>query len=183
MQHQILFKHTFWSNYHLPNFFWNFWRQTDWYSRKKVNIWTPSGYFPFFMLKWNKQEIFKRRHEKDQKQSPHPATLLKKTLPQVFSCEFCEISKNTFFNRTPPVAVSERWKIVKPITIAENVFYTSYWKKGKWSLCKKRLYKDLSTNSCSVDVSAIKNTSSKQQICSQIPTISGVQVFSTELHP
>ena len=27
-----------------------------------------------------------------------PATLLKKkTLAQVFSCEFCEISKNTFF--------------------------------------------------------------------------------------
>ena len=25
-----------------------------------------------------------------------PATLLKKTLAQVFSCEFCEISKNTF---------------------------------------------------------------------------------------
>ena len=25
----------------------------------------------------------------------------KETLAQVFSCEFCEISKNTFFNRTP----------------------------------------------------------------------------------
>ena len=25
-----------------------------------------------------------------------PATLLKKSLAQVFSCEFCEISKNTF---------------------------------------------------------------------------------------
>ena len=31
----------------------------------------------------------------------------KETLPQVFSCEFCEISKNTFSNRTPPVAASE----------------------------------------------------------------------------
>ena len=28
------------------------------------------------------------------------------TLAQVFSCEFCEISKNTFFYRTPPVAAS-----------------------------------------------------------------------------
>ena len=28
------------------------------------------------------------------------------TLEQVFSCEFCEISKNTFFYRTPPVAAS-----------------------------------------------------------------------------
>ena len=31
----------------------------------------------------------------------------KETLAQVFSCEFCEISKNTFFYRTPPVAASE----------------------------------------------------------------------------
>ena len=30
----------------------------------------------------------------------------KKTLAQVFSCEFCEISKNTFSYRTPPVAAS-----------------------------------------------------------------------------
>ena len=31
----------------------------------------------------------------------------KETLAQVFSCEFCEISKNIFFYRTPPVAASE----------------------------------------------------------------------------
>ena len=36
-----------------------------------------------------------------------PVTLLKKTLAQVFSCEFCEISKNTFFYRTPLVAASD----------------------------------------------------------------------------
>ena len=35
-----------------------------------------------------------------------PATLLAKTLAQVFSCEFREISKNTFSCRTPPVAAS-----------------------------------------------------------------------------
>ena len=28
------------------------------------------------------------------------------TLAQVLSCEFCEISKNTFSYRTPPVAAS-----------------------------------------------------------------------------
>ena len=28
-------------------------------------------------------------------------------LVQVFSCEFCEIFKKTFFVRTPPVAASE----------------------------------------------------------------------------
>ena len=35
-----------------------------------------------------------------------PATLLKKRLAQVFSCEFWEISKNNFFHRTPLVATS-----------------------------------------------------------------------------
>ena len=37
-----------------------------------------------------------------------PATLLKdEALEQVFSCEFCEISKNAFFHRTPLVTASE----------------------------------------------------------------------------
>ena len=31
----------------------------------------------------------------------------KETLALVFFCEFCEISKNTFFHRTPLVAVSK----------------------------------------------------------------------------
>ena len=30
----------------------------------------------------------------------------KETLAQVFSCEFCGISKNTFLRRTPPVVAS-----------------------------------------------------------------------------
>ena len=32
------------------------------------------------------------------------------SLAQVFSCEFCEISKNTFFKRTPPMAASIIWQ-------------------------------------------------------------------------
>ena len=32
----------------------------------------------------------------------------KETLVKVFSCEFCEIFKNTFFYRTPLVAASAR---------------------------------------------------------------------------
>ena len=32
--------------------------------------------------------------------------LIKETVAQVFFCEFCEISKNNFFNRAPPVAAS-----------------------------------------------------------------------------
>ena len=39
-----------------------------------------------------------------------PATLLKKeALAQVFSCDFCEIFKNTFFYQTPPVAASDQY--------------------------------------------------------------------------
>ena len=35
-------------------------------------------------------------------QGLRPATLLKKTPRQVFSSEYCEIFRNTFFYRTPP---------------------------------------------------------------------------------
>ena len=35
-----------------------------------------------------------------------PATLLKDTLAQVLSCEFCEISKSTFLHRTSLMAAS-----------------------------------------------------------------------------
>ena len=37
------------------------------------------------------------------------ATLLKKDSTQVFSCEFCEIFKNTFFYRTHLVTASGDW--------------------------------------------------------------------------
>ena len=46
-----------------------------------------------------------------QRCSVKKVTLKKKeTLAQMFFCEFCEIFKNTFFNRTTPVAVSENMK-------------------------------------------------------------------------
>ena len=35
-----------------------------------------------------------------------PATILNETPKQVFSCEYCEIVKNSFVYRTPPVATS-----------------------------------------------------------------------------
>ena len=45
----------------------------------------------------------------------------KETLAQVFSCEFCEISKNAFSYRTPPVAASKNIKEVKrPYPTQEN---------------------------------------------------------------
>ena len=39
---------------------------------------------------------------------PPVCNFIKKDTPtQVFSCEFCEIFKSTFFYRTPPVAASK----------------------------------------------------------------------------
>ena len=35
----------------------------------------------------------------------------KEPLPQVFSYEFCEIFKNTFFYGTPPLAASDRKRV------------------------------------------------------------------------
>ena len=40
-------------------------------------------------------------------QNSSPATLLKKRLVQVFPCKFCDISKNTFFYKIPPVAACD----------------------------------------------------------------------------
>ena len=40
-----------------------------------------------------------------------PLLYKKNTLAQVFSCEFCEISKNTFLYRTPLVAASVDWQL------------------------------------------------------------------------
>ena len=41
----------------------------------------------------------------------------KEALAQVFSCKFCEISKNTFSYRTPPVAASVNTAHVMKIVI------------------------------------------------------------------
>ena len=38
--------------------------------------------------------------------------IIKETLPQVFSCEFCEIFKNTSFQKTTPLAASAKDKRV-----------------------------------------------------------------------
>ena len=69
LQHQILFKHIFWLNYHVSNFFWNLWCQTNQYSSKTVNIWTASVYFPFFIsfFCWNET------NKKPSKEDTHSA--------------------------------------------------------------------------------------------------------------
>ena len=35
------------------------------------------------------------------------------TLAQMYSCEFCEVSNSTFFNRTPPVGAFVVWNTKK----------------------------------------------------------------------
>ena len=35
---------------------------------------------------------------------------------------FAKFQRTPFFNRAPPMAASERWKIVKPITLQRNFF-------------------------------------------------------------
>ena len=52
-------------------------------------------------------EILQNSQESDWARLP-PAYnfILKEALPQLLSCEFCKISKNTFYCRTPPVAAS-----------------------------------------------------------------------------
>ena len=58
-----------------------------------------------------------------------PATLLKKeTLAQVFSCEFCEISKNTLFYRTYLVVASVYYETaaLSKFLFAKNKYSTIF---------------------------------------------------------
>ena len=54
----------------------------------------------------------------------------KKTLTHVFSCEICEISKNAFSYRTPPVAASKFCDIFKNVFFIEHFQETAlaFWK-------------------------------------------------------
>ena len=49
----------------------------------------------------------------------------KETLAHVFSCEFCEISKNTYFDRTSLVTSSETKFILSDLFIMGKFEYTS----------------------------------------------------------
>ena len=62
----------------------------------EVGVWRCSIKKVFLKISQNSQEITCAR----------VATLLKKTLVQLFPSKFFEIFKNTFFHRTPPVAAS-----------------------------------------------------------------------------
>ena len=61
----------------------------------------------FLKISQNSQENIFARVFFNKVAGLRPATLLKKRLAQLFSCEFCEISKNTFSHRTTPVIASK----------------------------------------------------------------------------
>ena len=58
------------------------------------------------------------------------ATLLKQALAQVFSCEFCEISKNNFSYRLPLVAASAACNFIKK-EIPAKIFFCEFGKISK----------------------------------------------------
>ena len=51
---------------------------------------------------------------------------LKETLPRVFSCEICEIFKNTFFSRTPPMAASEQTQEISVGSLCDEGIFWSF---------------------------------------------------------
>ena len=144
MQHQIPFKHIFWSNYHLSNFFWKSLMSNKSILERKSKYLNSMRVFPFFIsfFCWN-ETTTKSSTKEDRRKM-----------------ENC-----------------------KADNITEKLF-RSYWKESKLSLCKKHLYRDLYINSCSLDVSAIKNALLKHlQIYSRIPIVGAVQFFGMEIHP
>ena len=69
-----------------------------------------------------------------------PSTLFKKKLAQVFSCEFCKISKNTFLHRTPLVAVSEYQSSSSNYWVNEVVKTWSKWWSERICECTVLVY-------------------------------------------
>ena len=148
MQQQILFKHIFWSNYHLSNFFWNLWRQTNRYSSKKVNIWTPSGYFPFFISFFCWNEINKKSSMREDTRKIRSSRLSLQLYLKKRLCHRCFPVNFAKFLRTPLLQNTSSgcfWNVenCKADNIAHNFFTEVTRKEGKWSLCKERLYKGL----------------------------------------
>ena len=57
-----------------------------------------------------------RRSQKSsniQRKTPVLESVSNKVEGLQFSCEYCEIFKNSFFHKTPPVAASEKFKFSK----------------------------------------------------------------------
>ena len=61
-------------------------------------------------------------------------------LAQVFSCAFCEISKNTFFYRTPPDDCFCSWALDKIVSCDK---WGKIFKNGPSKICGRQLWKTL----------------------------------------
>ena len=127
LQHQISFKHILWSKLPSVKFLFKSLTSNKLILEQKSKYLNSIRVFPFFHfifpLKWNKQEIFNRRHEKDQKQTLQSATLLKKRHShRCFPVNFAKFFRISFLAETPQVADSERWKTVTPIILHINLF-------------------------------------------------------------
>ena len=88
--------------------------------RKPCLLLNPIEQFPKFQSNdinnfypENRECLYSENTKFYQKQSPRGVQICnfikKETLAQVFFCEFCQISKNIFSYRTPPVAASVLW--------------------------------------------------------------------------
>ena len=64
-----------------------------------------------------------------------PNFIKKETLAQVFSCEFCKISKNTFFYRTLPVATSGDCFFFSTFSTFKCCIFFSDWVGIKYTYC------------------------------------------------
>ena len=86
----------------VEEFFFKLQNQTE---HKTTNIQTASGYSSAtaeaVIRRWSVKEVFLETLQNSQEN-----TCTRDFLTQVFPCEFCEVSKNTFFYRTPLVAAS-----------------------------------------------------------------------------
>ena len=84
-----------------------------------------------------------------QEQSPRGVLYKKSTLAQVFSCEFCEISRNTFSYRAPPVAASvylRKRNIVSLIYCNKLILKVTKITKIKNSRCRRSIKKVVLNN-------------------------------------
>ena len=63
------------------------------------------------------RKVFLKISQNSKTPVPYACNFIKKeTLAEVFSCEFGEISRNTFSYRTPPVAASD-WLILSSMKV------------------------------------------------------------------
>ena len=70
----------------------------------------------------SRPEVFCKKRCSWKEQAETCNFILKETLAQVLSCEFCEISEKTFFHRTP-VAASDSYRLSYFITRGKRIWF------------------------------------------------------------